>query len=100
MKNNSNVQGLKLQDKYLLTIKEAGAYFNNGTKKIRRMAESNEGMYALFMCNRYLIIRHKFEEYLDVLVQSRLDAGSLLLNGDNENFIQKQTQNFNFHACR
>ena len=53
------------------------------------MAENNDGMYALFMCNRYLIIGHKFEEYLDVLVQSRLDAGSLLLNGDNENFIQK-----------
>ena len=30
MENSSNVQGLKLQDKYLLTSKETGAYFNNG----------------------------------------------------------------------
>ena len=29
MENSSNVQGLKLQDKYLLTSKETGAYFNN-----------------------------------------------------------------------
>ena len=36
MENNSNMQGLKLQDKYLLTIKEASAYFNIGTKKISK----------------------------------------------------------------
>ena len=88
MENNSNVQGLKLQDKYLLTIKEAGAYFNNGTKKIRRMAESNEGMYALFMCNRYLIIRHKFEEYLYGLAVPCSEDEDLLLNEKYNNSIQ------------
>lgn len=88
MENNTNVQGLKLQDKYLLTIKEAGIYFNIGTKKIRRMAESNDGMYALFMCNRYLIIRHKFEEYLDGLALPCLEDEDLLLNGKYNNSIQ------------
>ena len=88
MENNSNLPGLKLQDKYLLTIKEAGAYFNNGTKKIRRMAESNEGMYALFMCNRYLIIRHKFEEYLDGLAVPCSEDEDLLLNEKYNNSIQ------------
>ena len=89
MENSSNVQGLKLQDKYLLTIKEAGAYFNNGTKKIRRMAESNDGMYALFMCSRYLIIRHKFEEYLDGLALPCSEDEDLLLNGECKHSIQK-----------
>ena len=88
MENNSNMQGLKLQDKYLLTIKEASAYFNIGTKKIRRMAESNDGMYALFLCNRYLIIRHKFEEYLDGLALPCPEDEDVLLNEKYDNSIQ------------
>lgn len=62
-------QEVKFQEKYILTIKEASMYFNIGIKKIRRMAESNEGAYALFLCNRNLIIRHRFEKYLDGLAQ-------------------------------
>jgi len=30
-----------IKDKYLLTIKEAGAYFGLGTKYMRRIAELN-----------------------------------------------------------
>ena len=48
--------GMLIGDKYLLSIKEAGEYFNIGTKKMRRLAED---------CgNRYLIIRTKFEEFI------------------------------------
>ena len=54
-----------IKDKYLLTIKEAGAYFGLGTKYMRRIAEANEGDFAIFIGNKYMIIRRKFEEYMD-----------------------------------
>ena len=55
---------LPLSEKYTLSIKEAAAYFNIGIKKMRRLAEENIGYFALVSGNRYLIIRTKFEEYL------------------------------------
>lgn len=51
-------------DKYMLTIKESAEYFGIGSKKLRRMAEDNEGSFSVYMGNRYLIIRPRFEEYL------------------------------------
>ena len=39
---------LPIQEKYMLSLKEAGVYFNIGIKKMRRMAELNEGGFALF----------------------------------------------------
>ncbi len=58
-----------INQKYTLTIKEASAYFSIGIKKLRRMAEEkdeagNLPAYSIFAGNRYLIIRHLFEEYL------------------------------------
>ena len=55
---------LPIGEKYLLTIKEAGAYFNIGVKKMRRLAEDNLGIFSVYSGNRYLVIRPKFEEYL------------------------------------
>lgn len=55
---------LSLGEKYTLSIKEAAVYFNIGIKKMRRLAEENMGDFALISGNRYLIIRTKFEEYL------------------------------------
>lgn len=55
---------LSLGEKYTLSIKEAAVYFNIGIKKMRRLAEENIGDFALISGNRYLIIRTKFEEYL------------------------------------
>ena len=57
-------QVLPIREKYLLTIKEAGAYFNIGVKKMRRLAEDNLGVFSVYSGNRYLIIRPKFEEYI------------------------------------
>ena len=39
---------LSIGEKYLLTIKEAGAYFNIGVKKMRRLAEDNLGVFSVF----------------------------------------------------
>ena len=55
---------LPLGEKYTLSIKEAAVYFNIGIKKMRRLAEENMGDFALVSGNRYLIIRTKFDEYL------------------------------------
>ncbi|MDY4596084.1 MAG: excisionase [Faecalimonas umbilicata] len=48
----------------MLSINEAGAYFNISVKKMRRLAENNLGTFAVYSGNRYLIIRTKFKEFL------------------------------------
>ena len=45
-------------------LKEAAEYFNIGIKKMRRLAEDNEGEFAIYMGNRYLVIRERFEQYI------------------------------------
>lgn len=52
-------------EKYTLTIKEAASYFNIGIKKMRRLAEDNLGVFAVYSGNRFLIIRTKFEQFLN-----------------------------------
>lgn len=54
-----------VSEKYMLTIREASVYFNIGIKKMRRLAEDNAGRFAVFSGNRYLIIRTKFERFLE-----------------------------------
>ena len=54
-----------VREKYMLTIKEASEYFSIGTKKMRRLAEDNLGRFAVYSGNRYLIIRTKFENFVD-----------------------------------
>ena len=54
---------LRIPDKYILSIREAALYFGMGEKKIRRLAEDNEGSFALYNGNRYLIIRPLMEQY-------------------------------------
>ena len=54
-----------VSEKYMLTIKEAAEYFSIGTKKMRRLAEDNLGRFAVYSGNRYLIIRTKFEKFVD-----------------------------------
>lgn len=56
---------VSIGEKYMLTIKEAAAYFNIGIKKMRRLAEDNLGSFAVYSGNRYLIIRSKFEIFLN-----------------------------------
>ena len=47
---------------------------------VRRMAEDNEGKFAITMGSRYLIVREKFEEYIDSLI-----------NGESEEEPDEQT---------
>lgn len=59
---------IPISEKYMLTINEAAEYFNIGIHKMRRLAEDNKGSFAIFMGNRYLIVRPKFEEYIELLM--------------------------------
>lgn len=55
---------IPVSEKYSLSINEAVQYFSIGIKKMRRLAEENLGVFAVYSGNRYIIIRSKFEEYL------------------------------------
>lgn len=59
--NERRKKPMAVSEKYMLTIKEAAEYFNIGIKKMRRLAEDNEGEFAIYMGNRYLVIRERFE---------------------------------------
>ena len=58
------MDNLPLSERYVLSNKESAAYFNIGIKKMRRLAEENLGFFAVVSGNRYLILRTKFEEFL------------------------------------
>ena len=60
---------LRIPDKYILSIREAALYFGMGEKKTRRMAEDNEGDFALYNGNRYLVIRPLMEQYFAELAK-------------------------------
>ena len=55
-----------LNERYLLSIRQAADYFGIGEKKLRRLAENNlyHG-FAVYNGNRYMIIRKKLEEFLE-----------------------------------
>ena len=78
MQKPTGVYELPIQEKYMLSIKEAGSYFNIGMKKMRRLAESNEGGFALYNGNRYLICRPRFEEYILKLMENPSKAAEVL----------------------
>ena len=61
---NSREELVPILEKYLLSIREASAYFNLGVKRLRRLAEDNTDSFSLCNGNRYMIIRPKFEQFL------------------------------------
>lgn len=71
--NKTDYKGMEIpiSEKYMLTIKEASAYFNIGIKKMRRLAEDNTDSFAILMGNRYLIIRMRFEDYINSLLAGK-----------------------------
>ena len=48
-----------------LTLDEAAAYFNIGRDKLRQLSEAPNCSFVLFVGEKRLIKRRKFEEYLD-----------------------------------
>lgn len=54
-----------IKDRYTLTVKEAGAYFNIGVKRIRRVLAEHPNQFTVNCGNKQLIVRHKFERFID-----------------------------------
>ncbi|MCI5510240.1 MAG: helix-turn-helix domain-containing protein [Eubacterium sp.] len=61
-----NTNGIPVWEKYVLTIEEAAEYFHIGENKIRKLITSNPSAnYLLWIGNRTLIKRKKFENFVD-----------------------------------
>ena len=68
MNDENNKSDIPIWEKYALTVEEASAYFNIGSKKIRRMIDENKGTvneFSFYNGVKCLINRRKFEHYLD-----------------------------------
>ncbi len=76
---------LKLSEKYMLTIREAAAYYGIGIKFMRRLAESKEGNIAVYCGNRWLIIRHLFDEYIEECCRTGKPIGEFVLGNITDN---------------
>jgi hypothetical protein len=57
--------GIQARDKYLLSLVEASDYFNIGINRLRRIAENHLGLFSVMVGNRYLIVRKRFEDFID-----------------------------------
>ena len=53
---------LKPGEKYTLKINDAATYYSIGIKRLRRLCEEGEGVFAFYS---WLIVRPKFEEFLE-----------------------------------
>lgn len=58
---------VEIHNKANLTLDEAASYFNIGRDKIRQLSEVPNCNFVLFVGEKRLIKRRKFEEYLDGL---------------------------------
>lgn len=58
---------VEIHNKANLTLDEAAAYFNIGRDKIRQLSDVPNCNFVLFVGEKRLIKRRKFEEYLDGL---------------------------------
>ena len=63
---NVKNQALPLGEKYVLTVKEAAAYFNIGETKLRQiLSENMSADFILMNGTKALIKRAKFEKMID-----------------------------------
>lgn len=65
MENKKRKDLVPVWEKNNLTLEEAAAYFNIGINRIRELANENESTFVLWVGNRRMIKRKKFEEFLD-----------------------------------
>lgn len=54
-----------IKDRYTLTVTEAGAYFNIGVKRIRRILAEHPGQFSVNCGSKQMVVRHKFEKFID-----------------------------------
>ena len=59
------MEKIALNEKYLLSLSEASVYFGVGIKRMRSIAESNEGNFTVRLGRKYLVIRSRAEAWLN-----------------------------------
>lgn len=64
MMDNERTPIVPVSEKYLLTIKEAAAYFGIGEKRIRFLVQSNSDL-GIMNGDRRMVNRKRFEKYID-----------------------------------
>jgi len=60
-----SVPTVPLHEKFLLSVVEAAAYFGIGQNRISELALQDGCKFVVFVGNKKLIKRKKFEEFLD-----------------------------------
>lgn len=64
MEKQSN-NNIPIENKFILTINEAVAYFNIGQKRLRELIKDEKCDFVLFNGKKALIKRNKLEEYIN-----------------------------------
>lgn len=65
MSNTNTVNKVPIWEKLNLTVEEASEYSNIGVNKIREISNDDNCPFVLWIGNKRLIKRRKFDEYLD-----------------------------------
>ena len=65
MNKKEKQNAVLIWEKAALTIEEAAAYTGIGENKLRELTQSDDCDYVIWVGNKRLIKRKKFEEYLD-----------------------------------
>lgn len=60
-----DIKDIPLQDRELLTVKEAAAYFNIGMNRIREITNDDGCKFVLWVGNKRMIKRELFKAYLE-----------------------------------
>ncbi len=60
-----DVKDIPLQDRELLTVKEAAAHFNIGMNRIRGITNDEGCKFVLWVGNKRMIKRELFKAYLE-----------------------------------
>ncbi len=64
MMDNEKTSIVPVSEKYLLTVKEASAYFGIGEKRIRFLVQTNSEL-GIMNGDRRMVHRKRFEQFID-----------------------------------
>mgnify|MGYP002472141858 CR=1 FL=1 len=65
MRNKNTISGVPIWEKLNLTVEEASEYSNIGVNKIREISNDDNCPFVLWIGNKRLIKRRKFDEYIE-----------------------------------
>ena len=65
MSNKNTISGVPIWEKLNLTVEEASEYSNIGVNKIRAISNDDNCPFVLWIGNKRLIKRRKFDEYIE-----------------------------------